>query len=102
MVRHPPPPGRFDRLVKPWRLLLIYGPLVAAFIIADGYDEASGDLASERGEYRIVHSTGLVEADVQLLRATSKGVLILRLPTRDVSFLTYPSFNRIDRIGSSQ
>ena len=85
-----------------WRQLFFYGPLVAALIIADGYDEAVSDLALPRGEYRIVHSTDLVEDDVQLLRATSKGVLILRVPTRDVSFLTYQSFKSIDRIGASQ
>ena len=70
----------------------MYGPLVAAFIILHGHDEAVIDLALQRGEYRIVHSTGLVEDDVQLLRALSKGVLILRVPTRDVSFLPYQSF----------
>ncbi len=84
------------------RRLLLFGPVVAAFIIADGYDEAVRDLALPNGEYRIVHSTGLVEDDVQLLRTTSNGILILRVSTRDVSFLTFASFNRIDRIGSSE
>ncbi len=92
----------FDRLKSTGRVLLVLGPFGAASIIAGGYDEAQGVLALPHGEYRIVHSDGLVEDDVQLLRAVSKGVLILRVPTRDVSFLTYPSFNRIDRIGSSQ
>ena len=89
-------------LASTWHQLLIYGPLVAAFIIARGHDEAVLDMAVPSGEYRIVHSTGVVEDDVQLLRATSKGVLVLRVPSRDVSFFNYESFNRIDRIGSSE
>ena len=56
----------------------------------------------QRGEYRIVHSTGLVEDNIQLLRALSQGVLILRVPTRDISFVAYGSFKSIDKIGSSQ
>lgn len=95
-------PHVHDRLAKTGRRLVQFGPMVAALIIADGYDEARKDLTLPRGEYRIVHSTGLVEDDIQLLRATSEGVLILRVPTRDVSFLTYRSFKHIDRIGSSQ
>ena len=91
-----------DRLKITGVLLLVLGPFGAASIIAGGYDEAQGVLALPHGEYRIVHSDGLVEDDVQLLRAVSKGVLILRVPTRDVSFFTYQSFKRIDRIGTSQ
>ena len=59
-------------------------------------------MAVPSGEYRIVHSDGVVEDDVQLLRATSKGVLVLRAPSRDVSFVNYESFKRIDRIGPSE
>ena len=98
--RHPH--VRFYRLARTWHQLLMWGPLVIVFIIASGHDQAVIDLARQRGEYRIVHSTGLVEDDVQLLRALSQGVLILRVPTRDVSFLTYGSFKSIDRVGSSQ
>ena len=93
---------RFYRLARTWHQLLLWGPLVIVFIIASGHDQAVSDLKLERGEYRIVHSTGLVEDNVQLLRALSQGVLILRVPTRDVSFLTYGSFKSIDKIGSSQ
>ena len=74
----------------------------AAIIIASGYDEARNDLALPSGEYRIVSSSGEVEDDVQLLRATSNGILILRVPTRDISFLTYPSVNRIEQVAPSQ
>ena len=95
-------PHVYDRLGKTGRRLLLFGPFIAALIITDGYDEAQGDLALPHGEYRIVHSTGLVEDDVQLLRALSQGVFILRVPNQDVSFLTYGSFKRIDRVGSSQ
>ena len=98
-VRHP---RVYYKLARTGRLLLFFGPAVAAYVLADGYDEASSDLVLPRGEYRIVHSTGLVEDNVQLLRALSQGVLILRVPTRDVSFLTYGSFKSIDKIGSSQ
>ena len=98
-VRHP---HVYDRLAKTGRWLLLLGPMAVALIMADGYDDAQGDLALPRGEYRIVHSADLVEDDIQLLRATSKGILILRVPTRDVSFLTYQSFKSIDRPGSSQ
>lgn len=85
-----------------WLALLIAGPMLVAFIFVNGHDKAVTDLMLPRGEYRIVHSTGEVEDDVQLLRATSVGVLVLRVSTRDVSFLTYGSFNRIDQIGSSK
>ena len=95
-------PRVYHGLAKTGRRLLIFGPFLAALVITDGYDEAQGDLELPHGEYRIVHSNGKVEDDVQLLRTTSNGILILRVSTRDVSFLTYPSFNRIDRIGSSQ
>lgn len=96
--RHP----HVRRLAGTWHQLLIYGPLVAAFIIARGHDEAVRDMAVPSGEYRIVHSDGVVEDDVRLLRATSKGVLVLRVPSRDVSFVNYESFKRIDRIGPSE
>ena len=96
------PPERYARLGRRIAFLLFCGPVVFAWIVAGGYDEAILDLALERGEYRIVRSNGLVEDDVQLLRALSQGVLILRVPTRDVSFLTYGSFKSIDKIGSSQ
>ena len=85
-----------------WQALLLAGPMLVTFIFVHGHDKAVTDLMLPRGEYRIVHSTGEVEDDVQLLRATSVGVLVLRVSTRDVSFLTYGSFNRIDRIGSSK
>ena len=85
-----------------WLALLISGPMLVAFIFVNGHDKAVTDLMLPRGEYRIVHSTGEVEDDVQLLRAISVGVLVLRVSTRDVSFLTYGSFNRIDRIAPSQ
>ena len=79
-----------DRLTKTLKLFV---PMYAAVIIAGGYDEALDDLTRPSGEYRIVNSNGEVEDNVQLLRATSNGILILRVPTRDISFLTYPSFN---------
>ncbi len=91
-----------ERLERTGFLLLIFGPLVAAYVLANGYDEAMSDLSLLRGDHRVIHSTGVVEENAQLLRTTSKGVLILRIPTREVSFLTYQSFKRIDRIGSSQ
>ena len=96
------PPGRYDRLGRKISFPLFCGPLVFAWIVAGGYDEAFADLALERGGYRIVRSNGLVEDDVQLLRATSNGVLILRVPTQDISFLTYGSFNRIEQVAPSQ
>ena len=61
------PPERYDRLGRKISFLLFCGPLVFAWIVAGGYDEAAFDLASERGGYRIVRSNGLVEDDVQLL-----------------------------------
>ena len=96
------PPERYDRLGRKISFLLFGGPLIFAWIVAGGYDEAFIDLALERGEYRIVSSDGEVEDDVQLLRATSNGILILRVPTGDISFLTYSSFDRIDRVAPSQ
>ena len=80
----------------------LFVPFIAAFSIVSGYDEARDDLARPSGEYRIVNSNGEVEDDVQLLRATSNGILILRVPTRDISFLTYASFNRMERVAPSQ
>lgn len=82
-----------------WLSLLIAGPMLVAFIFVNGHDKAVNDLTLQSGEYRIVHSTGEVEDDVQLLRTTSKGVIVLRVSTREISFVTYESFNRIDRIG---
>ena len=98
--RHPH--VRYYRLARTWAPLLVYAPVVIAIIIVLGRDQAVSDLAQQRGEYRIVHSTDLVEDDVQLLRATSKGVLILRVATRDISFFTYGSFKSIDKIGYPQ
>ena len=98
--RHPH--VRFYKLSRTWDRLLMVGPLAIAVIIGFGRDQAVSDLAMQRGEYRIVHSTGLVEDNIQLLRALSQGVLILRVSTRDISFLTYGSFKSIDKIGSSQ
>ena len=96
------PPGRFDRLSRTWVLSLFCGPLVFAWVVAGGYDEAFADLALKRGEYLIVSPNGEVEDDVQLLRATSNGILILRVPTRGIAFLTYGSFNRIEQVATSQ
>ena len=98
--RHPH--VRYYRPARTWAPLLVFGPVVIACILATGRDQAVRDLALQRGEYRIVHSTDLVEDDVQLLRATSKGVLILRVATRDISFFTYGSFKSIDKIGHPQ
>ena len=98
-VRHPVVSARLSII---GRLGLQAGPVVAAMIFLTGHWEAEGDLALSTGEYRIVHATGEVEDNVQLLRTTSKGILFLQLPARNVSFLTYSSFVRIDRVDSSQ
>lgn len=87
-----------NRLTKNGKKVLLFGPFFAALIILNGYDEAQDDLALLSGEYRIVKSNGEVENDVQLLRATSNGILILSVPTGDISFLTYSSFNRIEPV----
>ena len=50
LIKHP---VLFDGPARPWRQLFMYGPLLAALIIADGYDEAVSDLARTRGKYRI-------------------------------------------------
>ena len=97
-IRHP---DMHSRLTRAGRLALMYSPFLMGYSFAHGYDAAVHDLAMPRGEYRIVHSTNLVEDNIQLLRATSKGVLILRLPAKDVSFLTYQSFKRIDWTGAA-
>lgn len=75
---------------------VIFGPIVASSFYFNGHSAALEDLAHPSGEYRIVHTTGEIEDDVQLLRPTSKGVIILRVAVREMSFLTYSSFDRID------
>ena len=90
-------PYMHAKLARKGRRLLLYGPIVAALVLAHGYDEALDDLALPQGEYRVVHSDDSVEVNVQLLRATSPGILILRVPSRSVSFLSYESFKRIER-----
>ena len=57
--RHPH--VRYYRPARTWAPLLLIGPVVIATIIATGRDQAVRDLALQRGEYRIVHSTDLVE-----------------------------------------
>ncbi len=78
------------------------GPLLAAVFFLNGYSEATRDLALQSGEYRIVYTTGEAENNIQLLRTTSKGILVLQVPSQEVSFLTYSSFDRIDREPLSQ
>ena len=78
------------------RLVVMFVPFWGIFSFGHGYDEALKHLALSRGEYRIVQSNDLTEDNVHLLRAMSKGILVLRLPNKDVSFLTYDSFKRID------
>ncbi|MCY4673967.1 MAG: hypothetical protein OXD43_09440 [Bacteroidetes bacterium] len=84
------------------KLGLHAGPLFAALIFWNGLMDATRDLALRSGEYRIVHTTGEVENNIQLLRTTSKGILVLQVPSQEVSFLTYSSFDRIDREPLSQ
>ena len=95
-------PHMENSLTQNGKKVLLFGPFFAALIIFSGYDEARDDLALSRGEYRIVNSNGEVEDDVQLLRATSNGILILRVPTGNISFWTYSSFNRIEPVSASQ
>ena len=95
-------PNVQNRLPVPGRLVLMLVPFWMMFSFGHGYDEALRHLALSRGEYRIVQSNDLTEDNVHLLRATSKGILVLRLPTKEVSFLTYDSFKRIDWTGASQ
>lgn len=94
-------PNVKDRLQAPGHLLLMLVPFWMMFSFGHGYDEALRHLELLRGEYRIVQSNDLVEDNVHLLRATSKGILVLRLPNKEVSFLTYNSFKRIDWTGTS-
>ena len=90
-----------NRLTPAVRLVLVFVPFWGGFSFVHGYDEALKHLALSRGEYRIVQSNDLTEDNVHLLRATSKGILVLRLATKDVSFLTYDSFKRIDWTATS-
>ena len=85
------------RLRRTGRRLLLFGPFVAALVLAHGYDEALDDLALPHGEYRVVHSDNSVEDNIQLLRVTSPGILVLQVATRSVSFLSYESFKSIER-----
>ena len=71
------------------------GQFIAVTIML-GHSAAIKDLARPSGEHRLVYATGEVEDNVQLLRATSNGILVLRIEAREVSFLTYSSFDRVD------
>ena len=93
-------PRVIARLAKTGRLLLFMGPPLVGYIVGSGYDEAVDDLSLPRGEYRVVYSTDFFEDDIQLLRTTSKGVLVLHVRTRTVTFLTYQAFERIEHIKS--
>ena len=86
-----------SKLAKTGRRLLRLGPIMAALVIGHGYDEALRDLALPHGEYRVVHVDDSVEDNVQLLRATSAGILILRVSSRGVAFLANESFKSIER-----
>ena len=94
-------PNVKNRLPAPWRLVLITVPFWTMFSFSHGYDEALRHLELSRGEYSIVQSNDMIENNVHLLRSTSKGILVLRLPNKDISFLTYDSFKRIDWTGTS-
>ena len=94
-------PNFKNRLPSPGRLLIILVPFWTMFSFSHGYDEASRHLELSRGEYRIVQSNDMIDNNVHLLRATSKGILVLRLPNKYISFLTYDSFKRIDWTGTS-
>ena len=84
------------------RMAVLLIPMIFQLLFISGFEEAENDLLQTSGEYRIVHKTGEVEDDVQLLRITSKGLLILRIQSREISFMTYSSLNRIDRLTSSR
>ena len=94
-------PNVKNRIPPPGRLVLILVPFWMMFSFGHGYDEALRHLELSRGEYRIVQPNDLIEDNVHLLRATSKGILVLQLPNKDISFLTYDSFKRIDWTGTS-
>ena len=94
-------PQMQEWLPRTGRLAIMFIPFWMIFSFLHGYDEALRHLALSRGEYRIIHSNGRTEDNVHLLRATFKGILILRLPDKDVSFLSYDSFKQIDWTGAS-
>ena len=91
-------PRVIGRLAKTGRLLLFLGPLAFGYIVGSGHDEAVDDLLLSHGQYRVVYSPQLFEDNIQLLRTTSKGVLVLHIPTRTVTFLPYQAFERIELI----
>ena len=94
-----------DKLTtKRWFVLsgaLTFIPLFVGLFFAIGVYQASVDLSFTRGNYRVVYLNDVVEDNVRLLKATSKGILILRLPGKEISFLNYHSFKRIDWTGAS-
>ena len=94
-------PNVRHKLPAPWRLMLMLIPFWIMFSFGHGYDEALRHFELSRGEYRIIQSNDLIEDNVHLLRATSKGILVLRLPKKEISFFTYDSFKRIDWTGDS-
>lgn len=98
-VRHP---VSYETLGIAGRRLIFWVPVISLLILSHGYDTASADLAISRGEYRVVYSTGEKEGDIHLLRSIGAGVLILRVSTKEISFLPHHSYDRIDRISSSE
>ena len=76
-------------------------PLLMGLFFLIGVYKASMDLSFTRGDYQVVYLNDIVEDNIRLLKATSKGILILRLPGKEISFLNYHSFKRIDWTGVS-
>ena len=99
VARHP---RIFPKLTRTTRSILFWGPAFVFWVIGHGYDDARRDLTVPSGNYRIVHKSGHVEENIHLLRAVSEGVIVLRVAKGEISFLTYPSFLRIDRAKHSQ
>lgn len=91
-----------SKLSEVVRLAVLLIPFLFYALFVSAFLEAANDLLQTSGEYRIVHTTGEVEDNVQLLRITSNGILILRTQFREISFITYSSFDRIDRLASSR
>ena len=76
-------------------------PLLMGLFFMIGAYKASTDLSFTRGNYQVVYLNDVVEDNIRLLKSTSKGILILRLPGKEISFLNYHSFKRIDWTGAS-
>ena len=86
-----------ERITDPLQLSVFTVVTLIAGISVWGWQHATMDMAVMCGKYRIIHSNGLIENNVHLLRSTSDGILILQVPKHEVSFLTYNSFSRIVR-----